>query len=67
MNNEYFACGIDERGEEGYCNVQDGRGMVVGGVAAVEVAAVEVAAVEVAAVEVAVVEVMDIVDYEIRR
>lgn len=48
--------------EEGYCNVQDGRGMIVGGVAAVEVAAVEVAA-----VEVAVVEVMDIVDYEIRR
>ena len=44
-------------GEEGYCNVQDGRGMVVGGGAAVEVAAVEVAAVEV----------MDIVDYEIRR
>ena len=39
-------------GEEGYCNVQDGRGMVVGGVATVEVAAVEV---------------MDIVDYEIRR
>ena len=48
---------VDERGEEGYCNVQDGRGMVVGGVAAVEVATVGVAAVEV----------MDIVDYEIRR
>jgi hypothetical protein len=28
---------VDERGEEGYCNVQDGRGMVVEGAAAVEV------------------------------